>query len=64
MYNGVGVSFADFISISHENEIIWSHIFIGFLKTGGGGVRISSGPLEMNPLNPFWTAIYPELNAA
>ena len=36
MYKGVGVSFADFISfssISHENEIIWSH---RYSKTGAG----------------------------
>ena len=26
-----------FPKISHENEIIWSLIFIGYLKNGGGG---------------------------
>ena len=49
VYKGVGVRFADLSNlsqISHENEIIWSHIFIGYLKTRGrkGGSR--------DPLNP------------
>ena len=55
MYKGVGVRFADFMSfffpeMSHENELIWSQrdIFVGYLKTGGGGVKRTPGP----PLDP------------
>ena len=51
MFKGVGVPFADFISLFlkfHVNEIIWSRI--GYLKTGDGeGV---SRELPESPLDP------------
>ena len=55
MYNGLGVRFADFISYSLNIPWKWNNlvslrpnyfIFIGYLKTGGGGGA------RANPLTP------------